>query len=67
MSPRGGYRKGAGRPPGTGTGRATPIMIRVAPAELAEIDAGLSPGETRSQLFTAAALQLVRGRSKSRP
>ena len=32
MSPRGGYRKGAGRPPGTGTGRATPIMPRPGPA-----------------------------------
>ena len=62
MSPRGGIRPGAGRPIGTGTGRATPVMIRVDAAEPAEIDAGLSPGETRSQLFTAAALQLVRGR-----
>ena len=67
MSPRGGYREGAGRPPGTGTGRATAVMIRVDATELAEIDAGLAPAETRSQLFTASALRTVRGRRRRAP
>lgn len=64
MSPRGGYRPGAGRPKGTTTGRAKVVMIRVPHAELAEIDAGLAPAETRSQLFAAAALRTVRGRRR---
>ena len=67
MSPRGGFRHGAGRPKGTGTGRATAVMIRVDAAELAEIDAGLAPAETRSQLFTTSALRTVRGRRRRAP
>lgn len=64
MSPRGGSRPGAGRPKGTGTGRATAVMIRVDAAELAEIDAAIAPGETRSKFFTAHALRAARRLSK---
>jgi hypothetical protein len=42
-------------------------MIRVDAAELAEIDAGLAPAETRSQLFTTSALRTVRGRRRRAP
>ena len=52
MSPRGGPRKGAGRPPGTGTGPTVRVVSWRIPIGLAEQFAEAVPAGDRSRVVT---------------
>ena len=67
MSPRGGPRKGAGRPPGTGTGRTVrAVNVTIPPDLLEEIADAVDPGESRSAFVCAAVRGEIQQRAKAR-
>jgi hypothetical protein len=58
---RGGARKGAGRPKGSGAGATERVIFRLTPAQLASLTAAARPGESAGEVARRLLLELLGG------
>lgn len=56
---RGGARKGAGRPKGSGAGASERVIFRLTPAQLATLTAAARPGESAGEAARRLLLELL--------
>jgi hypothetical protein len=59
---RGGARKGAGRPKGSGAGASERVIFRLTPAQLATLTAAARPGESAGEAARRLLLELLEQR-----